>query len=164
MPDATSAAETFRRLLAHLGWADRHLLDALRAAASPSEDALRVYAHVLGAEHVWLSRLRQEEPAVAIWPTLTLDECEALAGRNAAALEALLEGVGEEGLARVVHYRNSAGQPFDTALGDILLHVALHGQYHRGQVNWLLRQGGAEPAPVDYIAFVRGAPAATRRG
>ena len=39
--------------------------------------------------------------------------------------------------------------------------MALHGQYHRGKVNLLLRQGGHAPAPVDYVAFVRGVPAAT---
>ena len=28
---------------------------------------------------------------------------------------------------------------FTTPLGEILLHVALHGQYHRGKINLLLR-------------------------
>jgi hypothetical protein len=36
----------------------------------------------------------------------------------------------------------------------------LHGQYHRGKINLLLRQSGAEPAPADYISYVRGVPAA----
>jgi uncharacterized damage-inducible protein DinB len=45
---------------------------------------------------------------------------------------------------------------------DILLQIFLHGTYHRGQVALLLRQGEATPAPTDYIAYVRGAPAATR--
>ncbi|MFQ5740386.1 MAG: DinB family protein [Acidobacteriota bacterium] len=34
-------------------------------------------------------------------------------------------------------------------------------QYHRGKVNLLLRQAGHAPAATDFIAFVRGAPAAT---
>lgn len=36
----------------------------------------------------------------------------------------------------------------------------MHGQYHRGKVNLLLRQADRTPAPTDYIAFVRGVPAA----
>jgi uncharacterized damage-inducible protein DinB len=40
--------------------------------------------------------------------------------------------------------------------------VALHGSYHRGQIALLVRAGGSTPAPTDYIAFIRGAPAATR--
>ena len=61
-----------------------------------------------------------------------------------------------------VAYTNSAGQAFETPVGEILVHVALHGQYHRGKVNLLLRSAGFDPAPTDYIAWVRGAPAATR--
>jgi uncharacterized damage-inducible protein DinB len=61
-----------------------------------------------------------------------------------------------------VHYRNSAGDEFDNAIEDILVHVAMHGSYHRGQITMLVRDAGAEPQPTDYIAFVRGAAAATR--
>ena len=63
---------------------------------------------------------------------------------------------------RMVDYRNSAGISFSTSAGDILFHVMLHGQYHRGKVNLLLRQSGFPPVPTDYIAFVRGVPAATQ--
>ena len=42
-----------------------------------------------------------------------------------------------------------------------MMHVALHGQYHRGKVNLLLRQEGLPPVPPDFIAWVRGVPAAT---
>jgi uncharacterized damage-inducible protein DinB len=45
----------------------------------------------------------------------------------------------------------------------MLTHVAMHGSYHRGQIAAALRAGGDIPSPTDYIAFVRGAPAATRR-
>ena len=54
----------------------------------------------------------------------------------------------------------SAGQAFRSTLEDILLHVALHGAYHRGQLAMLVRDGHGEPAPTDYIAFVRGVAAA----
>jgi uncharacterized damage-inducible protein DinB len=155
--------EEMRRLFAHVRWADERALEALRGAPRASAEALRVYAHVLGAEHTWLSRLRGEPPEVAIWPALTLDECAALASRNADGFEAFLDSLGPGDLAREVEYRNSAGDGFRTRIDDILLHVALHGSYHRGQVAMLLRQEGAVPLPTDYIAFVRGAPAATTR-
>jgi uncharacterized damage-inducible protein DinB len=66
-------------------------------------------------------------------------------------------------LERVVHYANSAGKEFDSRVEDILTHVSLHGQNHRGQINAALRAAGAEPNAVDYIAFARGSPAATRQ-
>ena len=68
-----------------------------------------------------------------------------------------------EDAARVVTYTNSTGRAFTSTVQEILTHVALHAQYHRGKVNLLLRQAGIEPAPADYIAWVRGVPAATER-
>jgi uncharacterized damage-inducible protein DinB len=155
--------EQLRSLYAHLRWADERVLQALRAAPAPPPPAVEIYAHVLGAEHVWLSRIRQEPTRVAIWPVLGLDECAALARENADGFDALLESLTPEDLGRSVSYRNSAGQEFSSIVWEMLLHAAMHGGYHRGQVALLLRQGGAEPLPTDYIAFLRGAPAATRQ-
>lgn len=53
-----------------------------------------------------------------------------------------------------VSYRNVAGEPFATPLGDILLHVMLHAQYHRGKANAALRVAG-RAAAVDYILWHR---------
>jgi uncharacterized damage-inducible protein DinB len=93
---------------------------------------------------------------------LTLDGCARLAVENIAALRRLLADATPELLARDVRYTNSAGRTYDSKLDDILLHVALHGTYHRGQVALIVRMAGGVPAPTDYIAYVRGDPAATR--
>lgn len=149
------------QLFEHMRWADGRLLDALRASPPPAE-ALELYAHVVGAEHVWLRRIEGRAADVAVWPVLTIEELAALAEANATAFVDLARGCTEEDLQRPVRYRNSAGLEFTTRADDILLHVGMHGQYHRGQVNQLLRKAGLAPAPVDYIAFVRGVAAATR--
>lgn len=44
-----------------------------------------------------------------------------------------------------------------SAVRDVLLHVALHGSYHRGQLAWLARTAGAVPTATDFIVFSRGA-------
>jgi len=93
---------------------------------------------------------------------LTLDQCDELAAENQAGFAQLLEALDEAALDQEIPYTNSAGLSFHSRRSDILLHVALHGCYHRGQVALLLRRAGNEPQPTDYIAFVRGAAAATR--
>ena len=152
------------KLLDHLAWADRLVLDGLRSSAQPHPRALALYAHVVGAEHVWLSRIRERAPRVAVWPELWLDEAEALAAENVAGLRALLAGLAPEDLGREIAYRTSAGDAFRSTIEDILLHVALHGAYHRGQIALVVRDAGGEPRPTDYVAFARGAPAATPAG
>ena len=156
--------EHLRRLFDHMGWADAKALEALRKANGASDLAHAELAHVLGVEHVWLSRLEQRSPRVAVWPTLSIDDCERLAADNRAALLDFLDRQDESSLEETVHYRNSAGAEFDSKVSDILLHVALHGSYHRGKIAAALRASGATPAPTDYIGFVRGVPAATRVG
>jgi len=148
------------RLWAHAVWADALLLDALEAGGDALPTAWHEYAHVLGAEAVWLARLEERQAPVAVWPVVTPGEIAKLRSDNAAGYEAYLARATDESLQRGVEYRNSAGQTFCTPPLDVLAHVALHGQYHRGKINLLLRQAGAEPAPVDFISYVRGVPAA----
>ena len=156
--------EYFARLFEHMAWADAQALAALRKARGARGLAHTELAHILGAEHVWLARLEGRQATVAVWPTLSVDECETLAQETQAGFRAFVERQDEDSLERAVHYRNSAGREFDSKVSDILLHVALHGSYHRGKVAAAVRASGAEPAPTDYIGFVRGVPAATRTG
>ena len=149
-----------RRLDDHARWADAVLLAALKASAGTPPDAWREFGHVVGAAETWLARLERRSPRVPVWPETGPAELEALAGRVHDAFGAFLSGLSEPDLASTCAYTNSAGRSFVNPVGEILLHVAMHGQYHRGKVNLLLRQARLAPAPCDYIAFVRGAPAA----
>jgi uncharacterized damage-inducible protein DinB len=157
-PDMDALQQIFR-LWKHRVWADDKLFDAVR----PWRDlaaAWREYAHILAAEEVWLARLEGRTAAVAVWPVLSIDETIALREQVAAGYATFLDGLTPESISATVSYVNSAGDSFESAIEDILFQVLLHGQYHRGKVNLLLRQAGHSPAPVDYISFVRGAPAA----
>lgn len=158
--EATRVDGQLGKLLDHLQWADTRVLESLRAMPHPDQRALDVYAHVLGAEHVWLSRMLKRVPREKIWPDLDLERAAALAAENAAGLRALLHSCSADELQRKIPYINSAGTTFESTIEDMLLQVALHGCYHRGQVALLVRGTGGEPSPTDYIAFVRGSPAA----
>jgi uncharacterized damage-inducible protein DinB len=150
-------------LFNHVEWADRLVLGSLREAGTPPPKALEVYAHILGAEHVWLSRINGVAPRFAVWPTLSIDDAERLAAANVEGYAMILSTLTAETLDAPITYRNSAGAQFTSSLDDILTHVALHGSYHRGQIAASLRAAGQAPNPTDYIAYRRGAPAATRR-
>lgn len=106
-------------------------------------------------------RIHAKPATVAVWPSLTIDQCEELAYANCEAFGRLLSTVTPAALSTPIAYTNTAGVSFVSTLEDILAHVALHGSYHRGQIAIALREAGQAPAPTDYIAFARGAPAAT---
>lgn len=154
----------FKRLYTHAQWADARTLHSIVDSEHLPARALELFAHVLGAEHVWLSRVRGTAPHVTVSPTLSVAECDALMHENHDGYTSLLDELAPGDLQRAVTYRNSAGHEFTSTLQDILTQVAMHGSYHRGQVAALVRAAGDTPQPTDFIAFARGAPAPPRQG
>lgn len=154
--------EHIRMLFEHLWWADERVLSWMAGRAEPPARSVELLAHVLGAELIWLDRIEGVPQSVEVWPDADLAGCRELCESSRRRWQALLRrlDIGDQG--RSVVYRNSAGRQFTSTFEEILLHVALHGAYHRGQIAMGLRDAGLEPAPTDFIAFVRGAPAATR--
>src|SRR5919201_5137737 len=65
------------RLFAYDEWANRESLASLKAANPPPARALRFMGHIIGAEWLWLGRLKQDRASVPVWPDLTLEQCEA---------------------------------------------------------------------------------------
>jgi uncharacterized damage-inducible protein DinB len=143
-----------RRLLEHDAWANAAALASLRVGPSPDQ-ARAWMAHIVGAEHLWLARLHQRPPELAVWPELDLDACATQLTELAGEWMAYLASLDEEGLADGVAYRNSKGEFWTSTVGDILTHVVLHAAYHRGQIAAAVRQAGGEPAYTDFIHAVR---------
>jgi uncharacterized damage-inducible protein DinB len=139
------------RLFAYDDWANREEVARLRDVGAPPA-AVRLLAHIIAAQSLWLARLRGQPPTMAVWPELTLDQCSS-------ELEILRDGWrdflrGVE-LDSKIEYRNSKGEPWSSSVDDVLTHVLMHGAYHRGQIATVVRQGGDVPAYTDYIHAVR---------
>lgn len=156
------SAEYFVKLFDHMEWADRRALASLRGMADPPAKAVELLAHIIGAERVWLSRIDSSKSPIAVWPNLTLDETERLLKENFEGYKRILGRLSSEGLQQPITYRNSAGDQFTSTVEDMLTQVVTHGSYHRGQIAAAVRAAGGTPNPTDYIAYIRGSPAATR--
>lgn len=144
-----------RRLFSYDDWANRETLLSLRSADSPPKRALEVYAHVLGAERLWLDRLQERKSTMPVWPDLSLERCRAEITELETAWDDFLDDLAPQDLDRDVAYVNSQGERWTNTVGDVLTHVLLHSAYHRGQVAQDLRTAGREPAYTDFIHAVR---------
>ena len=156
------SVEYFTKLFDHMEWADRRALASLRAMPNPPPTTVELFAHILGAERVWLSRIEGSQSPIAVWPKLTLDESERILDENAKGFRRVLSNLPSAGLQKPIAYKNSAGDQFTSTIEDMLTQVITHGSYHRGQIAAQVRAAGGTPNPTDYIAYIRGAPAATR--
>jgi uncharacterized damage-inducible protein DinB len=93
--------------------------------------------------------------SLPIWSEADLDVCVQHAALNQESYAVYFANLSSADLDQFIHYRNQAGKEFDNSTRDILTHIASHGQYHRGQINALIRAEDHEPIDVDFITFVR---------
>jgi uncharacterized damage-inducible protein DinB len=134
-------------------WANREVIAALRQPNPPLK-ALRLMAHIVATEFVWLARLNGEaDPAV--WPEWGFEETERQQGEIARKMKEYLLACGPAGLGREVEYKNTKGARWQNWVADILTHVVMLSAFHRGQIAMVLRDAGLDPAYTDYIHAVR---------
>lgn len=143
-----------QHLATHSAWADARLLDVASRINGDRTAVLRELAHIRGAQAIWLARLEGTAPLLPVWPTLTAEELAALGATLDAAWHRIIDALEPDALEQYVSYRNLAGAERRTKLGDILVHVFMHGQMHRGKANAALRTMGIDAVGVDYIAWV----------
>ncbi|MEO7085418.1 MAG: DinB family protein [Gemmatimonadaceae bacterium] len=144
------------KLLAHMRWADTLVAESLIAAGDSADaEAIRVYAHIASVEHLWYSRIIGRQPLHDVWPGLSPSESRDLAKQHVDLFDKLVSTTTDGEISRVVPYTNSAGVHFDSPVAEIVMHVASHGSYHRGQVATRIRALGITPPYTDYIQFSR---------
>jgi uncharacterized damage-inducible protein DinB len=137
-------------LLAYDAWANLETARSLREGDDPT--ALKLMAHVVGAQRVWLARIGGERSPLPVWPELALAE---IIQHLEEILPAWRSILGRTPAEHRVAYTTVRGEPFENSVEEIALHVVLHSSYHRGQANASLRAAGGQPAVVDYIHAVR---------
>ena len=147
--------ERFQLLFEFENWANRRVLAAVESAENRGS-TVRLLSHILAGQEVWLTRLQgSSSSAVPIWPALSLTECERRMDWLDGELNQYLRRLTEEDLDKPIEYSNQHGATYTHTPMEILTHLGLHSQHHRGQIALQLRQHGEEPAVTDFIAFRR---------
>jgi uncharacterized damage-inducible protein DinB len=144
-----------QRQFSYDSWANRELISALQAFGTAKPEALRLLAHVLSAQRLWLDRLQSKPQTYPVWPDFSLDQCN----REASELDHLwpryLSALVEKDLAATIDYKNTRGENWSNRCGDILEHVVIHSAHHRGQIVAIIRAAGYAPPTLDFIHAVR---------
>ncbi|RTQ96082.1 damage-inducible protein DinB [Lysinibacillus telephonicus] len=148
--------ETIQKMFEHLNWANIRILKTLQNAEVENQEIIRLFSHILLAEKIWFTRLQGLDSSnVPIWTEVDLKVCSQLVEENQEVSTKFLSQLNNTDLDKIVFYKNSKGTEFKNTIREILTHIALHGQHHRGQINIKLRTDGIEPVGIDFITFVR---------
>ena len=149
--------DVIKGLFAHQEWADAsHWRVILGSEAARKDPELRErLVHLHGAQQVWMGRwqgIGLGYPKVE--DHATLEDTLHFAQACHAALRAYLSLRKEADLAEPITYTNNAGGTHTQPLGQLMLHVAMHSHYHRGQIMTRLKQLGGQATDVDYIFWI----------
>lgn len=150
----SGVCERLGRLFRYDEWANRETLASLEAIEDVPAKSLEIFAHIVGAGRLWHGRLTRREPS-QVWPRWTLPECRKKLDELSGLWRSYLGELTDEKLRDTVAYVNSKGEPWMSAVEDVLTHVVLHSAHHRGQIASGLRAAGHTPAYTDYIHAVR---------
>jgi uncharacterized damage-inducible protein DinB len=70
----------------------------------------------------------------------------------------LVRGASEDDFEQPVDFVFTSGKPARMRRGEVILHVCLHGTYHRGNVGALLQLKGLTPSRDSITDFLEEAP------
>jgi uncharacterized damage-inducible protein DinB len=117
---------------------------------------LRTLNHVYAMDEVWRAHLESRSHGHT---TRNPEACPGLPELAAAqkAMDAWFVGYADQ-LSRedeVVRFRFIGGGPGEMTRREILLHVANHGTYHRGNVASMMYQAGVAPPTTDLPVFLK---------
>jgi uncharacterized damage-inducible protein DinB len=150
--------ETIRQLYDYNTWANKEFMRYFQSAPHPDEKAVRVFAHLLLAEKVWLERIRGENSdntGKDFWAGKTVANCAALFEENERKFAEFFGILSELKLGASFSYKNSQSAAFENIVREALTHVFFHSGYHRGQAAQTIRLSGDAPPSTDFIQFLR---------
>jgi len=147
----------FTQLFDYDRYANQLIAETILSAENPQQP-VRLMAHLLAAQQVWLSRCTGGAPySGALWPNFQTSETfKQWIDDNHRAWANYLDTLNAGDFDKIISYKNLQGVPFETKLVDILAHVINHGTHHRAQAGQQLKLAGVEQLPgTDYILYAR---------
>ena len=151
--------DLFRDLYRHMEWADATIWKSVRATAADDERLIKLLRHIHYVQRAFLILWRGE--ALSFRAPRDAASLAEWAREYHRAVQPYVDTVTEEKLREPIvppwipEFEEAAGRKFQAAtVGESMFQVPAHSSYHRGQVNTRLRELGATPPLVDYIAWV----------
>ena len=157
-----SKLELLTHLYAYNEWANEKLLDA---AAGVPEDRLRTgegtsfgsvletFGHICAAQDVWLARWtvgKDDRRVLDDQKKGTFAVLKQDIEKSHAALREYVAGLSDAIVDATCSYRDRADNEYKRALWRMLVHMANHGTYHRGEIAAALSELGHSPGDLDF--------------
>jgi len=160
-----SKLELVRGLYAYNDWANNQVLEAAsrltddefsRKQGASFESVEGNLAHIVGAQIVWLQRWTggsNPKPVLEFQKMRGLTAIRDAFGQSHEGLRAFIGSSSDERLDQVLAYRDSAGNPHERVLWQLMAHVANHGTHHRAETAMAMGAMAKPMRELDYVFF-----------
>lgn len=157
--------QPYPRLVAIKRWADRGLYDVVsrnfdRLTSEEASIMLRILDHIHVVDRIFQHHLQGVPHSFRAPRSETMPELHALA-QSAREVDdwyaSYVDRLSESDLEQPVDFIFTSGKPARMRRGEIILHVCLHGTYHRGNAGAVLQLKGIMPSRDSITDFLEDA-------
>jgi len=154
--------QPYSQLIAMKRWADHGLYEAVsrnfeRLTREESTIMLRILDHIHAVDRIFQHHLRGLPHAFRAPRSETLPDLQALAGGTREIDDwyaSYVDGLAASDFEQPVEFVFTSGKPARMGRGEIILHVCMHGNYHRGNAGAVLQLKGITPSRDSITDFL----------
>ncbi len=162
-------SSTLGRIFSYKAKANEEILAAMRQFddASPAQEiAIRVLNHTYAVDRIFAANLRRAEHGYTSPNPGQAPSLEELSAAITASDQWYLDYVSAlDGtqLAERIDFTFADGLPGRMSREEMLMHVTVHGEYHRGQICLLMMQNSIAPPADGFTSYLHKTEASSRR-
>lgn len=138
-------------LLEYNHWANKRIIDCI-TDQEITKSIVAQMSHIINAHDIWYNRVKKAKPNFSIWQDHTINKMPGLLANLYFKTVSLFDRLEPTDL---IAYQNGSGDKYQSTLFEIIVHLANHGTYHRGQIIHSLQQLNLRTIGTDYIIYSR---------
>lgn len=166
-----SEARLIKTMFQYKVWANAEILTAMKrfdeqTHAMERHTAIRILNHTYVVDRIFAANLRglpHEYTATNTTETPTLEQLSGAIKTSDEWYVDYISGVGAAALDEIVDFTFTDGDPGRMSRAEMLTHVVIHGEFHRGAVGRIMVQSSIKPYDAFAAYLHRAEPAARRR-
>jgi uncharacterized damage-inducible protein DinB len=162
-------ARTLELVFKYKAKANHEILAAMRLFddASPAKEiAIRVLSHTYVVDRVFAANMTGAEHGYASpnpGNAPTLDELSSAIETSDQWYIDYVSHLDDAQLAELIDFTFTDGAPGRMSREEMVMHVTVHGEYHRGQISLIMMQNSIAPPADGFTSFLHKAEASARR-
>ncbi len=145
----------FQKQFAYNEWTNNKLIKFVMSNNINDKQVLNIFSHLISIEEMWLERLKQtHDYLIDVWETFSIQEIEVLSTNTSNGWKNFIKRQNKNTFNTIeCNYLDSNGKELNNLFIDIMQQVLTHSNYHRGQINLLIKKLNFDPPKIDYINF-----------